>query len=138
MIDRNYTDLIKLKTFDERYRYLRLDGRVGETTFGFHRYLNQQLYRSQKWKSIRNKVIIRDGACDLAVPDHEIIGMVFVHHMIPITIEDIENNAPHVFDMEFLVCTSFNTHNAIHFGDEALLPKLPAERSPNDTCPWLL
>ncbi|MDF2800239.1 MAG: hypothetical protein K0S61_142 [Anaerocolumna sp.] len=133
---RTYTELIKFKTFEERYNYLRLGGTVGESTFGFDRYLNQLLYNSRKWKKIRDDIIIRDNACDLGLIDFEIYGSIFVHHMNPITIEDIENESPIVFNHEFLISSSDNTHKAIHFSNESLLFKMPVERKPNDTCPW--
>jgi hypothetical protein len=135
-IIRRYRELRKLKTFEERYRYLQLKGTVGESTFGFDRYLNQLLYKSQKWKDVRDKVIIRDEACDLGIEGYELYGKILIHHMNPIAIEDVELERDTVYDPEFLVCTSLNTHNAIHFGDESLLPKLPVERKRNDTCPW--
>jgi len=134
---RNYSELCRLNTFEERYRYLRLAGRVGVDTFGYDRFLNQMLYRSGRWLSTRDVVIIRDNGCDLGIEDYEIRGqLIIVHHMNPITIEDIELNRPQVFDPELLITTTFNTHNAIHFGNESLLPRLPIERRRNDTCPW--
>jgi len=134
---RNYRELRRLKTFEERYRYLRLAGRIGVDTFGFDRYLNQMLYRSGRWLSARDVVIIRDGGCDLGIDDYEIRGqIIIVHHMNPITIEDIEDNRPEVFDTEFLISTTFNTHTAIHYGNESLLPRPPIVRRRNDTCPW--
>lgn len=136
MMNRCYKELRKLKTFEERYQYLKIGGKVGEATFGFDRYINQLLYTSQRWKKTRDKVIIRDGACDLGIEDRAIHGILFVHHMNPITIEDIEQERDHIYDPEFLICTAMMTHNAIHFGNESLLVKLPPERKPNDTCPW--
>lgn len=134
---RTYSELITLPTFEERYRYLKLDGLVGKETFGFDRYLNQQLYqRSPKWKSARQKVIIRDNGCDLAMEGHEIYGKIIVHHMNPITIRDIELETDILFDPEFLICTMHTTHNAIHYGDEGLLVTAPIERTRFDTCPW--
>ena len=133
---RNYTDLCKLKTFEERFEYLKLDGAVGESTFGVDRYLNQILYHSNEWKTTRDRIITRDLGCDLGVPMHEIFTSIYVHHMNAITIEDIENRNPEVFDEEFLICTRFSTHQAIHFGDENLLVKPLIERKPNDTAPW--
>lgn len=137
MMTRNYSELRRLRTFEERYEYLRLGAMIGESTFGFDRYINQMLYTSKRWRSIRDKVIIRDEGCDLGIQDREIHGMIIVHHMNPITIDDIEEARPHVFDPEFLICTTKNTHNAIHFGDSSLLIQLPKERRPGDTCPWL-
>jgi len=134
---RNYRELRRLKTFEERYRYLRLAGRIGVDTFGFDRYLNQMLYRSGRWLSARDVVIIRDGGCDLGIDDYEIRGqIIIVHHMNPITVEDIELNRPEVFDPELLITTIFNTHIAIHYGNESLLPRPPIVRRRNDTCPW--
>lgn len=126
----------KLKTFEERYQYLRLDGVVGEDTFGFERYLNQTFYRSQRWKKVRNQVIVRDNGCDLGIEGHEIYGKVLIHHMNPITILDIENESDFLLNPEYLICVTHNTHNAIHYGDEGLLMKGPIERTKNDMCPW--
>lgn len=136
-MNRSYRDLRKLKTFEDRYNYLRLRGVVGESTFGFDRYLNQILYTSDKWKQSRDKVIIRDEGCDLGIEGCEIYGKILVHHMNPITIEDIEYDRDIVYDPDYLICTTLNTHNAIHFGNESLLQKTPIERRKNDTCPWL-
>lgn len=135
--NRCYSELITLPTFKERYEYLKLGGSVGRETFGFDRYLNQQLYqRNPKWKSVRDRVIIRDNGCDLGVEGHEIFGKIIVHHMNPITMDDIINEHDWIFDPEFLICTIHNTHNAIHYGDESLLIDAPIERTPYDTCPW--
>ena len=134
---RTYRQLHLLKTFEERYRYLRLSGNVGNETFGYDRYLNQMVYTSKKWLNARDKVIIRDLGCDLGVEDYVIHGKIIVHHMNPITIEDIELYHDEIFDPEFLICTTHDTHNAIHFGDESLLPRLPIIRKRNDTSPWL-
>ena len=134
---RTYSELITLPTFEDRYEYLKLNGKIGEETFGFDRYINQQLYqRSQKWKSVRDKVIIRDNGCDLSMEDYEIWGKIIIHHMNPITIEDIERESDFVLNPEYLISTSLNTHNAIHYGDENLLIKAPIERTKYDTCPW--
>lgn len=135
-IIRSYRELRRLKTFEERYFYLQLKGVVGETTFGFDRYLNQILYTSDRWQKTRDGVIIRDNGCDLGIDGYEIQGRILVHHMNPITIEDVEEERDIVFDPEFLICTTLRTHNAIHFGDASLLPRLPIERRRNDTCPW--
>lgn len=132
-----YTELRRLKSFEERYRYLRLSANVGDNTFGYDRYLNQMLYTSKKWLNIRDGIIIRDLGCDLGIEDYEIHGKIIVHHMNPITIEDIELDRDEMFDPEFLICTTHDTHNAIHFGNESLLPRLPIIRRRNDTCPWL-
>lgn len=134
---RTYSELITLPTFEDRYEYLKLNGKIGEETFGFDRYINQQLYqRSQKWKSVRDKVIIRDNGCDLSMEGYEIWGKIIIHHINPITIEDIERESDFVFNPEYLISTSLNTHNAIHYGDENLLIKAPIERTKYDTCPW--
>lgn len=133
---RTYSQLIKFKTFEERFQYLKLDGAVGQATFGFDRYLNQQLYRSHEWKKVRDEVIVRDNGCDLAMEGFDIYGRVYVHHMNPILINDIRERNEFLFNPEYLVCVSFDTHNAIHYGDESLLPREPVERTPNDTTPW--
>lgn len=135
-IIRTYSELIRLNTFEERFNYLKLDGRVGEETFGFDRYLNQIFYTSDEWRSIRDYVITRDKGCDLAMPDREIEGIILVHHMNPISKEDILSRNKIILDPEFLICTIKNTHDAIHYGDEDLLIIGPVERRPNDTCPW--
>ena len=133
---KTYSELITLPTFEERYRYLRLSASVGEETFGFDRYLNQVFYRSQKWKSIRNHIIIRDNGCDLGIEGREINGRIIIHHMNPLTLEDITRESEYLLDPEFLICTVHNTHNAIHYGDESLLIREPIVRTMNDTCPW--
>lgn len=131
-----YSELITIPTFIERYRYLRLGGKVGEDTFGFDRYLNQIFYKDPEWLRTRDLVIIRDGGCDLAMPDREILSRILVHHINPITKEDIINRDPKLFNLENLISTVKNTHDAIHYGDENLLIIEPIERSQNDTCPW--
>lgn len=133
---KTYSELIQLPTFEERFEYLRLDGRVGEATFGFDRYLNQLFYKSQKWKSVRDHVIIRDCGCDLASEGHEIYARILIHHMNPIGIEDITTESEFLLDPEYLITTVHSTHNAIHYGDESLLVRAPKERTKNDTCPW--
>lgn len=134
---RTYSELIKLPTFEERFLYLELGGKVGEDTFGFDRYLNQILYRSEEWKRIRREVIIRDNGCDLAIPDREIFGKIIVHHMNPISIEDIEEHNPDIFNPEYLITTIKATHDAIHYGDDSYIDNTEwHERTPNDTCPW--
>ena len=133
---RNYTELSKLQTFEERFNYLKLDGIVGKETFGYDRYLNQILYQCHEWKSVRNKVSIRDNGCDLGIIGHEIQNRIIIHHMNPITVEDIKSRNSIVFDPEYLISTVHQTHNAIHYSDENLIPKNPVERKPNDTCPW--
>lgn len=137
MIIRTYSELITLPTFEERYRYLRLEGVVGEETFGFDRYLNQKFYRSdEEWLAVRDYVILRDNGCDLGMPDREIKSRIIVHHMNPITKEDIIRRTKFLLDPEYLISTIKNTHDAIHYGDESLLIKGPVIRKPNDTCPW--
>lgn len=133
---RTYSELVKLNTFEERYRYLRLGGKVGEETFGFDRYLNQIFYGSREWKSVRDYVIVRDLGCDLGIKDREIYGRIIVHHMNPISVKDIQMRSEFLLDPEYLICTVKNTHDAIHYGDEGLLILAPVERSKNDTCPW--
>lgn len=133
---KSYRELRRLITFEERFEYLKLCGIVGRSTFGFERYLNQVLYRSRDWKLSRNEVIIRDDGCDLGIKDREIFGQLLIHHINPITIDDIERGADCVFDPDNLITTVLNTHNAIHYGDKSLLISLPKERTRNDTCPW--
>lgn len=133
---KTYSELITLPTFEQRFRYLKLGGKVGEETFGFDRYLNQMLYTSRKWRSIRDKVIIRDLGCDLGMSDREIADRILVHHMNPIDKNDILTESKFLLDPEFLICTCRNTHNAIHYGDESLLILGPVIRTANDTCPW--
>lgn len=133
---RTYSELIKLPTFEERYAYLRLGGRVGEATFGFDRYLNQMFYKSDEWLSIRDKVIVRDNGCDLGIEGREIESSILIHHMNPISKKDILERSDFLLNPEYLICTIKNTHDAIHYGDENLLIKDPIERRKNDTCPW--
>lgn len=133
---RTYSELIQLPTFEDRYRYLRLNGVVGEETFGFDRYLNQVFYRSQRWKEVRDYVIIRDNGCDLGISDREIHSRIIIHHMNPIKLSDIEKESAFLLNPEYLISVSHNTHNAIHYGDENLLIQPIVERSKNDTCPW--
>ena len=135
---RTYSELITMPSFEERYRYLKLDGVVGEETFGFDRYLNQLFYRSKEWKTIRNFVITRDNGCDLGIDGHDIYGKILVHHMNPISKDDILGRSEYLLDPEFLISTVKNTHDAIHYGDESLLITEPIQSSKNDTCPWLL
>lgn len=125
-----------MKTFKERFDYLKLRGEVGVATFGADRYLNQELYRSARWKRTRDKVILRDEGCDLGIEGYEVRDRLYIHHMNPITVDDILEENDDMFNPEFLICVSFNTHNAIHFSDESLLPKLPIERKPGDTKLW--
>lgn len=134
---RTYSELCKFQTFKERFEYLQLsDGRVGDDTFGFDRYLNQQFYKTREWKRLRDQLIIRDNGCDLGVDGYEIHGRVIIHHMNPITKDDILNRTEYLTNPEYLICVTHNTHNAIHYGDEDLLILDPVERLPNDTCPW--
>lgn len=133
---RSYSELITIPTFEARFEYLKLDGLVGEETFGFDRYLNQSFYRSQEWKSIRDFVIVRDLGRDLAIEGYEIHGKIYIHHMNPIRAADITTKSRMLLDPEFLIATTHNTHNAIHYGDKNLLAIGPIERSKNDTCPW--
>lgn len=134
---RTYTELSKLKTFKERYDYLRLAGKVCDKTFGAERYLNQNFYTGCRWREVRDYVIIRDNGCDLGVEGYDIPRHIIIHHMNPISIGDIEDEKPEIYDPEFLICVSERTHNAIHYGDENQLPKELIIRRPNDTVPWL-
>jgi hypothetical protein len=136
MITRCYTELKRLKTFEERYEYLKLDGVVGVSTFGFDRYLNQMLYTSKRWKRTRSDIIVRDGACDLGIEGRDIYDRIMIHHMNPMDKEDFDLDNDDFYNPEFLICSAYPTHNAIHFGDEKLLTRLPVERKRNDTCPW--
>ena len=133
---KTYSEMIQIPTFEDRYAYLRLGGRVGEETFGFERNLNQSFYRSYEWRKVRREVIARDAGCDLAMPGFQIYNNIIIHHIVPITIEDLEDGTDLILDPNNLVCVSEKTHNAIHFGDKSLLPQTPIERRPGDTCPW--
>lgn len=136
-MDKCYSDLIKLPTLVERYEYLRTFSKVGEETFGGQRMLNQMLYqKNELWKSVRRKVIIRDNGFDLGLEGYSIVGKIIVHHINPLTKEQLLNFDPCIFDEENLISCSHNTHNAIHYGDKSLLPQDPIERRPFDTCPW--
>lgn len=135
-IIRTYSELITFPTFEERYQYLKLNGRVGAETFGFDRYLNQIFYRSKEWLTIRDYVILRDNGCDLGIEGREIHKKILIHHMNPITKEDILSRSEFLLNPEYLICTVKNTHDAIHYGDEELLIKDPIIRRKNDTCPW--
>lgn len=134
--DRSYSELVKLPRFIDRYRYLKLNGTIGDKTFGYDRYLNQILYQSTEWRRFRRNIVIRDNGCDLATPGHEIQGKILIHHINPIILRDIEQRDTKVFDPENVISTSLLTHNAIHYGDESILITEPIERRPNDTCPW--
>lgn len=133
---KSYNELSRLKCYEDRFDYLKLTGVVGETTFGFDRYLNQAFYRSKEWRKVRREVIARDEGCDMGHPDHPIRGRIIIHHMNPVTIEDVEDGSDILLDPNNLVCVSEDTHNAIHFGDASLLPEPYVERSKYDTCPW--
>ena len=133
---RTYSELILLPTFEERYEYLRLNGRVGEETFGFDRWLNQTFYKSEEWLSMRDKIIVRDNGCDLGIPGRDIYSRILIHHMNPITKEDILRRSDILLNPEYLICVTPNTHRAIHYGNSNLLIKDPIERRPYDTCPW--
>lgn len=135
-ISRNYTELSRLKTFKERFEYLSLKGSVGKETFGFDRMFNQRFYTSKEWKHVRDLVIVRDNGCDLGLEDFPILGRIYIHHLNPFTMEDLEKHPSVLLDPEYLISVSFDTHNAIHYGSESLLPKEPVERKKNDTCPW--
>lgn len=135
-MSRSYSELRRLETFEERFEYLKQKSLIGDQTFGSKRYLNQLLYKTPEWREVRDKVIIRDNACDLGIEGREIIGKILVHHINSITIDDILDRNPKVFDMNNLITTSHMTHEAIHYGDISILPKDPIERSKNDTCPW--
>ena len=133
---KTYSELITIPTFKERYEYLRLKGLIGEETFGYDRYLNQSFYKSREWIDIRDYVIIRDNGCDLGMPGYEIHGRILIHHMNPITKEDILRRSKFLLDPEYLISTIKTTHDAIHYGDENLLMDEPIARTKNDTCPW--
>lgn len=134
---RSYSEMCELPSFEERFEYLKLNGRVSSQTFGWDRIFNQRFYRSNEWKDVRDYVLVRDCGCDLSHPDHEIHGSrIIVHHMNPIDLNDIQEVSKFLLDPDFLVCTTHHTHNAIHYGDESLLARDPIERFANDTCPW--
>lgn len=133
---RTYQELVRLPTLKDRYDYLKLGRSVGESTFGFDRYLNQMLYTSRRWKLVRDEVLNRDNGWDLGVEGFPIGERIIVHHMNPLSVAELEDEDESMFDLNFLISASHNTHNAIHFSDSSLLPKLPVERRPGDTCPW--
>ena len=133
---KTYGDLLRFSTFEERFRYLKIGGIVGRSTFGFDRHLNQAFYQSLEWRAIREKVLSRDEGCDLGIQGREVFARPVVHHITPISIDDVQKGHDNVFDLDNLVCTSHVTHNAIHYGDESLLIKLPKAREKGDTCPW--
>lgn len=136
MSDKKYSELITLPTFRDRFNYLSLNGRVGDLTFNGHRYLNQKLYQCPEWKTIRRRVIIRDQGRDLACEGYDLIDHILIHHLNPITVADVVERKPCVFDLENLICTCLETHNAIHYGDATMLSKELTIRTKNDTCPW--
>lgn len=133
---KTYSELITLPTFEQRYKYLKLNGSIGQETFGFERYLNQNFYRSLEWKRVRDYVILRDNGCDLGIEGREIGGKIIIHHLNPITIEDLQTMSEYLMDPEYLISVSHTTHNAIHYGSEELLICDPIQRKKNDTCPW--
>lgn len=134
---KTYSELIQLPTFKERFGYLKLSGSVGKATFGYDRYLNQNFYKSHEWKSLRNRIIVRDNGCEMGLDDYEIKGRIFIHHMNPIVDDDIVNVSDYLMNPEYLICVSHDVHNAIHYGnDDILRVKDYVPRRPNDTCPW--
>ena len=133
---RTYHELIALPTFKERFEYLKLSGSVGKQTFGFERYLNQKFYQSVEWRQLRDKIITRDRGCDLAMDGYDIVGRIYIHHMNPIEVDDIREASEYLLNPDYLITTTHDTHNAIHYGDGSLLVTEPIERKPNDTCPW--
>lgn len=135
---RTYHELVSLHTFEERFEYLKLSAPVGIATFGGNRYLNQAFYKSKEWKEVRDFVIVRDNACDLAHPDRQLFDRILVHHLNPVTVEDVVDSTEFLLNPEYLVSTCVATHNAIHYGDASLLVSAPIERTPWDTAPWRL
>lgn len=135
-VTRRYSELVRLGTFEERFDYLKLGGGVGQATFAFDRWINQTFYMSKEWQDLRRYVILRDNGCDLGVPGYEIHTGPLIHHVNPMTVNDIKNKEPWILDEEFLITTTHRTHNAIHYGADSLLPKVVLERTPNDTKLW--
>lgn len=133
---KTYSELIMLPTFEERFEYLKLNGRVGEDTFGYDRYLNQIFYTTKEWRDFRDRIIFRDNGCDLGMPDRQIFGRIYIHHIVPLTKEDLLNRNDCLLNPENVICVSYDTHNAIHYGDATKLPSDPIIRTKNDTCPW--
>lgn len=133
---RTYSELRRLDTFEERFEYLKLGGVLGVQTFGYDRWINQRFYKSREWLQVRDQVIVRDNGCDLGVEGFEIYSGLIVHHMNPISLDDLEKGLEWVVDPNYLITTSLRTHNAIHYGDETLLPRGPVERTPGDTTLW--
>lgn len=136
MITRSYSELSRLHTFDERFEYLSIKARVGESTFGFERWMNQTFYRSAEWRTLRHQIIVRDESRDLGIEGYDIFDRAIIHHIVPMTVEDLETGNPMCLDPENLITTTHNTHNAIHFGDKSLLRAVPIERRPDDTRLW--
>lgn len=136
LMNKSYSELITIPDYLSRFNYLKLGGKVGDDTFGYSRYLNQTFYRSYEWKKFREKIIIRDNGCDLGIGDYEIVGRIYIHHINPITLKDIQERSSNLLDPENVICVSNNTHEAIHYGDESLLFLGVTERRHNDTCPW--
>jgi hypothetical protein len=136
MVVRTYHELAQIETFEERFEYLKLKETLGRKTFGFDRWINQRFYKSREWRRAKNYVITRDDGCDLGIPGFEIYSGLLVHHMNPMSVDDIKQNKEWIFDPNFLVTTSHQTHNAIHYGDESLLPRGPIERRSGDTTLW--
>ena len=136
MSARSYRELSQLETFEQRFEYLKLSGQVANPTFGYDRIFNQYFYHSSEWRRTRNGIILRDNGSDLGIQGYEINGRIYVHHINPVTLEDVECMSDKLFDPNNLICVSFDTHNAIHFGTERTIPKIPVERVPGDTCPW--
>ena len=135
-IIRRYSELVRIPTFEERYEYLRLSGAIGIDTFGFDRYLNQQFYHSKEWRSLRDWIIVRDGACDLAIPGRDVEKGIVIHHMNPVDMKDIIEVTEYLMNPDYLICTSDNTHKAIHYGTKDNLIRDPIKRTQFDTCPW--
>ena len=133
---KTYSELSQLDTFEDRYQYLKLNGAIGEETFGFDRFINQNFYKSPEWKAVRDFVIVRDNGCDLGVDGYEIRGKIYVHHINPILLKDIVDQSDILLDPEYLISPTHPRHNAIHYGDENVLNKAPSESGKSDTCPW--
>lgn len=136
MKKRSYSELLQFKTYEDRFRYLKLAGEVGKPTFGYDRYFNQRFYHSSEWRRVRNEIIVRDNGCDLGMPDYEIHGRIYIHHLNPISMDDLEIFDDDLLNPENLICVAYDTHNAIHYGNEQIFPLISQERTPGDTCPW--
>ena len=135
-MSKSYSELMEFESFEERFEYLQLHQRVGDPTFGYDRHINQVLYKLQRWLAVRDEVIVRDDGCDLGIEGRPILTTIIVHHIDPISVEDILNDDPKVWDLDNLICTAKKTHDAIHFSNISILPHLPKPRTRNDTCPW--